>query len=249
MQILLALPAYNEEESLPLVLEAFERDVLGAGLQGRIVLVDDGSTDGTLRVAREWSSKLPIELVQHAENRGLGETIEDGLRRAAEIASPEDIIVTMDADNTHSPVLIREMVQRISEGCDVVIASRYRAGSRVVGLSGFRHLMSYGARILFQLMCPIPGVRDYTCGFRAYRARVLQEAFARCQGRLVREQGFASMAEILLRLRKMGARMSEVPMVLRYDRKTGAGKMRVGRTVLKTLLLAARYRFSGQHFC
>ncbi len=244
MQILLTLPAYNEEAGLPEVLAAFEREVLGAGYSGRVIIVDDGSTDGTAQVIREWSARLPLELVRHAGNRGLGETIEDGLRRAAEMAAPEDVIVTMDADNTHAPGAIPDLARRLDQGYDVVIASRFRPGSRVEGLSGFRHLMTYGARILFQLMFPIRGVRDYTCGFRAYRAGRLQETLARHPGRLLREEGFAAMAEILLYLRGRGVKMSEVPMVLRYDRKRGPGKMRVGATVVKTLQLLARSRFS-----
>ncbi len=242
MEILLTLPAYNEEAGLPPLLAAFESEVLAAGYRGRAVIADDGSTDRTGQIIREWSSRFPVEMLQHPKNLGLGETIQDALRRATELAQPDDVIVTMDADNTHSPAVIPEMVRRLGEGYDVVIASRYRPGSKVLGLSGFRHLMSYGARALFQLVYPIPGVRDYTCGFRAYRAAILQRAFARYNGRLAEERGFAAMAEILLRLRKMGARMCEAPMVLRYDRKGGASKMPVGRTVWKLLMLLARYR-------
>jgi dolichol-phosphate mannosyltransferase len=245
MQIFLTLPAYNEEQALPQVLSGFEKAVFGPEFQKCVVVVDDGSTDGTLAVINEWSSRLSIDVVRHPCNRGLGETIEDGLRRAAELAAPGDIIVTMDGDNTHSPAQIRKMIGPLGQGCDVVIASRYQPGSRVVGLSGFRHLMSYGARILFQLVFPIPGVKDYTCGFRAYRAAIVQQAFERYGGKLVTETGFAAMAEILLRLRAMGGKMSEVPMVLRYDQKLGAGKMRVAHTVLKTLALMARYRFNS----
>jgi dolichol-phosphate mannosyltransferase len=87
-------------------------------------------------------------------------------------------------------------------------------------------------------------VRDYTSGFRAYRAGILAKAFERYGDELVTERSFASMAEILLKLARAGARMSEVPMVLRYDRKGGASKMNVPRTVLKTLALMARLRFS-----
>lgn len=245
MQVFLTLPAYNEEQALPLVLEAFANQMRGAEHAARAVVVDDGSADRTAQVAREWASRLPVDLVQHAQNRGLGETIEDGLRRAAELAAAGDVVVTMDADNTHSPALIPRMIARLDEGYDVVIASRYRAGSQVLGLSAFRRLMSFGARILFQAAYPIRGVRDYTSGFRAYRARVLQEWFAGRSGRRLRERGFAAMAEILLHLRKRNVRMSEVPMVLRYDQKLGAGKMRVGRTVVKTLVLMGRRRFGG----
>lgn len=245
MQLLLALPAYNEEKDLPHVLDAFQRYVLAAGCKGQVVIVNDGSTDGTARVIREWSSVIPIDLIEHPRNLGLGETIKDVLRRAAELAGPDDVIVTMDADNTHSPALIPLMADKLREGYDVVIASRYRPGSKVVGLGPLRHLMCYGARFLFQVRWPIRGVRDYTCGFRAYRASLLHRAFAEPDEELAREKGFAAMAEILLRLRAMGARMSEVPMVLRYDRKTGPGKMRIGRTVIRTLAILVRNRSRG----
>jgi dolichol-phosphate mannosyltransferase len=237
--ILLALPAYNEELSLPQLLEAFRQEVSSRKWDAQVVIVDDGSKDATLSVIQEWASRLPIELVRHVENRGLGETIRDALRRASEISAPDDVIITMDADNTHPPALIGAMLDRLNAGCDVVIASRYRRGSRVVGLSPFRHLTSYGARFLFQAAFPTRGVRDYTCGFRAYRASTLQRAFALFGDQFVTERSFACMAEILLKLRSLRVKMCEVPMVLRYDQKEGASKMNVSRTVWKTLLLMA----------
>jgi dolichol-phosphate mannosyltransferase len=245
MQLLLALPAYNEEQDLPHVLEAFQHHVLDSGYKGQVLIVNDGSTDGTARVIREWSAKIPIELIEHRQNLGLGKTIQDALRGASALAGPDDVIITMDADNSHSPALIPQMAARLREGYDVVIASRYRPGSKVVGLSPFRHLMCYGARFLFQVRWPIRGVRDYTCGFRAYRASLLQRAFAEFGGNLAHEKGFAAMAEILLRLHGTGAKMTEVPMVLRYDRKSGPGKMRVGRTIVRTLAILVSARSKG----
>ena len=245
MRIFLTLPAYNEEGSLPDLLADYEREVFPLNLTEKIVIVDDGSRDGTSAVIRRWSSKLPIDLVQHEVNLGLGNTIRDGLRRAAILAGPDDIVVTMDADNTHPVGLIPEMIRQIERGHDVVIASRFRAGAEVVGLSPLRRLMSFGVRVLFRLAFPIPGVRDYSCGFRAYRGAVLQDAFARFHDQLVTERGFACMAEILLKLRKMNFKMREVPLVLRYDRKKGASKIRIGRTVVRTLGLMVRHRFAG----
>jgi dolichol-phosphate mannosyltransferase len=245
MKVLLALAAYNEERGLPRVLERFRQEVAASGYSAQVVVVDDGSTDGTGRVIEEWSSVLPIELIRHPGNRGLGESIQDALNLAVRLAVPQDVIVSMDADNSHSPELIGEMVRRIEEGNDVVIASRYRPGARVVGLGRFRHLMSYGARFLFQVLFPIAGVRDYTCAFRAYRARIVQEAFQAYDGQLATERGFASMAEILLKLRRLGARMCEVPMVLRYDRKGGSSKMKIPATIVATLRLMARNRLGA----
>jgi dolichol-phosphate mannosyltransferase len=242
MKLFFALPAFNEEKDLANLLATFEQEMEASRFQFHVVIVDDGSTDGTLRVIREWSSRVPLDVVQHAKNRGLGETIRDALHFAARLADPDDVIVTMDADNTHSPALIPAMVNAIQSGNDVVIASRYRHGSKVVGLGLSRHLMSYGARFLFQLAFPLKGVRDYTCGFRAYRASLLKDAFARYGNAFVQERGFSAMAEILLKLRALRPRFSEVPMVLRYDFKSGDSKMRVGATVMKTLRMIHRLR-------
>ena len=262
MKILFALPAYNEEQGLPKLIETFCAQMEASGYAYQVVIVDDGSTDRTLDIVRELCARMPIDLVRHEKNAGLGETIQDALYRAAELAGSDDIVITMDADNTHSPALIPGMVRAIGEGADVVIASRYRPGARVVGLSPLRKVMSQGARVLFQMAFPIPGVRDYTCGFRAYRASVLKRAFAQYGRRLAEEKGFASMAEILLKVSKLGPAEAgvgvgggrhrvtggrgvvfrEVPMVLRYDFKGGASKMRVGSTVMKTMRMMKRLR-------
>ena len=149
--------------------------------------MDDGSRDATPRILQEYSRRLPLTVVTHEVNQGLGNTIRDALVEAARLAGSEDIILTMDADNTHPAGLMLRMVQSVLEGNQLVIASRYRYGSRVVGLSAVRRLMSWGARVLFQMVFPIPGVRDYTCGYRAYRADLLQTlpstaAFVSTQG-------------------------------------------------------------------
>jgi dolichol-phosphate mannosyltransferase len=245
MKIFLALPAYNEEQALPVLLRSLDGQLADAGYPLHVVVVDDGSQDGTADVVRRWRSEtVRIDLVRHSVNCGLGETVRDALRYASELADSGDVIVTMDADNTHSPSLIPAMIERLRDKeYDIVIASRYRSGARVVGLSPIRRLTSYGARALFQLVLPIRGVRDYTCGFRAYRAEIIQKAFQSWGDNFVEERSFACMAEILLKVREMRVRICEVPMVLRYDQKGGASKMRVGVTIVKTLALIARARF------
>jgi len=243
MRVILTLPAYNEERSLPGLLEDFRSTARTAGFQPAVVVVDDGSTDETRRVLEAAAASFPLDLVVHSSNCGLGPTIRDGLQRAAQIAGANDVIVTMDADNTHPPGLIPEMLEPLRAGYDVVIASRFRRGAKVTGLSPLRHLMSWGARILYTLAFPIPGVRDYTSGFRAYRPEILQQAFATYGHGFVTESGFASMAEILLKLCRMGARVCEVPLLLRYEERGKASKMRVARTVAATLRLMLRLRW------
>ena len=98
--------------------------------------------------------------------------------------------------------------------------------------------------LLFSVVYPIPGVRDYSCGYRAYRADRLASALKEQDEQTASDDGFAVMVQILIALHKRGATFGEVPLILRYDWKVGPSKMRVGRTVLRTLAVLWRERRS-----
>jgi len=169
-RITVALPAYNEGANLGSLLRNLEETLQSLERQGyrrSYVVVDDGSTDSTRAVLDRASENLPLTVVVHETNQGLGPTLRDSLRKAVELMDSDDVVVTMDADNTHPAPLMIRMVQRLEEGCDVVVASRYRYGSRTIGLSRYRRLLSLVASLLYRILIPIPGIRDYTCGYRA----------------------------------------------------------------------------------
>lgn len=243
-KLYIALPAYNEEESIGKLLERIAYYLLDSNIDDyKILVVNDGSKDRTQDILLEYQKKLPLEIILHEVNKGLGPTIRDCLLHASQMAQDNDIIITMDADDTHTPGLIYRMVGTMREGYDVVIASRYRQGSRVYGLSWYREWMSLGASWLFRILLPIRGVRDFTCGYRAYRASVLKAAFRRWGDGFVDQQGFAAMVDIILRLRRMDVIFGEVPFILRYDFKQGVSKMNVKSTIIKTLKLILKRRF------
>jgi len=244
-KVFVVLPAYNEQENLGTLLERIDRSMFENRLDYEVIVVDDGSGDETLAVARRYAEDMPVRIERHEVNQGLGATIRDGLKAAAEACGDEDIVVAMDADNTHTPGLIRSMVELVREGNDVVIASRYQRGALVCGVPFHRRVLSSGAGLLFRVVFPIRGVRDYTCGFRAYRGTVLKRAFQVYGDGFVSESGFQCMVDILLKLRRMNCIFREVPMILRYDLKGGASKMKVGRTIVRTLALMLRRRFGG----
>ena len=235
--VILALPAYNEERTLPPLFDAIEFMMAENRIEYRVVVVNDGSRDGTAAAVDRVAARIPVERVDHPENRGLGATIRTGLMYALAKADDRDIIVTMDSDNTHTPGLIARMVRGIREGNDVVIASRFQPGARIKGVPLHRRLLSRGASVLFRVVFPTPNVRDFTSGFRAYRAGVLRQAFETYGEQFVAESGFSCMVDILLKLRRLDAIMSEVPMILRYDLKFGVSKMFLFRTIIDTLRL------------
>src|SRR3990172_6758280 len=144
----IVLPAYNEEESLPILLERLELSLEEAGLVGDVLVVNDGSTDNTARVVRSYVGEFAVRLLDLRPNHGLAGAIKAGLFAAVFDSKPGDVIITMDADNTHTPGLILRMVRMIREGTDVVIASRYQPGSTIRGVSTFRRVLSFGACLL-----------------------------------------------------------------------------------------------------
>ena len=243
MKSWIVLPAFNEERDLPHLLERIDGAMEDANLRFEILIVDDGSTDNTREVAELWSNKLPLQVQRHEQNLGLGATLRDGLEWACRIAQPADVIITLDADNSHTPELILRMVRMIREGHDVVVASRFAPGSRVRGVPLHRRMLSRVAGALFRLLFPIRGIKDYTSGYRAYRAGLLQEVTGD-DPKFFDQEGFQVMVDVLLKLRRNPHLIfGEAPLILRYDLKEGASKMDVVDTAMSTLRLMVKRRF------
>ena len=241
--IWIVLPAYNEEGALGNLLERVDEALTEESLPYRILVVDDGSTDRTAEIALEASTRLAVSLERHAQNQGLGATIRDGILAVCQLAKDRDVLVTLDADNTHTPGLIARMVRMIREGHHVVIASRYRPGSRVRGVPFHRRVISRVASLLMMSVFPTRGVRDYTCGYRAYDVALLKKIIKESGDDFFDQDGFQVMVDILLKLRKEpDIIFGEVPLILRYDQKQGASKMRVVQTARKTLRLIVKHR-------
>jgi len=233
---------------LPPLLQAVAETRQNALPNLTVTVVDDGSKDNTAQVVRGFNQEW-CKLIQHPKNMGLAQAMRTGISNAV-TASPEDgLIAAMDADNSHQPRELSLMLKKLNMGYDVVIASRFQPGARMAGIPPHRQLFSWGVSILFQILTPIQNVRDYSCGYRLYRASLLRRAlkvWGNVDG-FITEQGFASMTEILLKLSLLkNAKFGETPMDLRYDRKPGATKMNVRKNIQDMFILAWRHRLSPQ---
>ena len=241
--IWVVLPVYNEEEVIAQLLQAIQKEMEKAGLDFSVIAVNDGSSDKTAKILADFSRQMRIHCIEHPKNKGLGQTIRDGLLSASKKAKNDDWVVTMDADNTHPPEYIPKLLEKASQGYDLVIASRYQRGAKEEGLPFLRSLYSQIITTVLGVRFPIAGVRDYTCGYRLYSAKILKMAFLHYgETGLVREKGFLCMAEILLKLRALDLKAGEVAFVLRYDRKTGPSKMKVLKTILGYFRLLVRFK-------
>jgi dolichol-phosphate mannosyltransferase len=239
-RLVVALPCYNEAAALPGLLAELRAvaEELRPEFDLQVTVVDDGSTDDTAGIAREAG----VGLIEHYENEGLGATVQTCISAANEAGA--ELLAIMDADGTHPPNLLPVMLAKLErEQLDVVIASRFAPGGAEHGLSPLRRLYTRLAGAAMRVLAPIPGVRDYSCGYRVYRMEALRRAAEKFGGHLVTEKGFVCMVELLLKLARSGAKCGEVGLDLHYERKQGQSKMQVGATIQRYARFALRARF------
>lgn len=244
--IVILLPAFNEEESLPKLMPKIALVMNAMGESYRVIACDDGSSDRTHDMLTELSQSMPLEIIHHKINRGLGESSRDLFELAAEITAPSDVIVRLDCDDTHEPEFIPRLVKRIREdGIDIVIASRFAPGGGQLGVSAYRAFISRCANLFMKVFFPIAGLQEYSCGFRAYRAEKIQEAVSFYGNNFIQLKGlgFTCTLEKLIKLKLIGARFGEEPFVLRYDQKESPSKMVGSVTTLGYLVMTLLYHW------
>lgn len=218
------IPAYNEEANVPRLLADLEgRPELWQG--GRVLLVDDGSTDRTVAAARAHDGALPVEVLAQVRNQGPGRAFDRGFRRALASPAPDGLIVTMESDTTSDLDALEGMIAAARQGADVVLASHHDAGE-LMNVSRHRRFLSRAASSAIRRSGRLDA-STVSSFFRVYRAEVLQAGYERYGDGLIRESGFACKAEILMKLTRLGITVAEVPVVLDWSRREGESKMRV----------------------
>lgn len=243
--ILVLLPAYNEEESLPQLMPKLQQTLSGMGEEFKILVCNDGSRDGTQAMLDEYAKHMPIEVIRHKINRGLGESSRDLFERASDIVQNGDVIVRLDCDDTHEPEFIPSIIAKVRDGYDVVIASRFAPGGGQMGVNGYRAFISRSANLFMKVFFPISGLKEYSCGFRGYRAEKIKEAIAFYGNNFIQLKGlgFTCTLEKLVKLKLINARFGEVPFLLRYDQKQSASKMVSSITTLGYLVMTLLYHW------
>ncbi len=249
MSLFIVLPAYNEEAAIGKLLDRIAASRSGWGIPARVIIVDDGSSDGTSEIAGKHTlaAEGALHIVRHAKNMGLAEAMATGIREFLKQSSePDDIMVTMDADDTHDPYFIGELIEKIAAGADIAICSRFVSGGREQGVSAGRRLLSRGAKWFMDMLAPIKGVKDISSGYRAYNRRILDIADRTFGAHLVESKGGSVQAELLLRAQALGARVEETPFTLKYDLKTGPSKLNMSVTIKGYFKLRGIKRRAGR---
>jgi dolichyl-phosphate beta-glucosyltransferase len=227
----IVIPCYNEEARLPRTIQQVEQYLDGKDLSYELILVDDGSSDGTRKVmdaAAERNRSVRLEALPR--NRGKGRALAEGVA----VAKGSEVLVT-DADLSTPIEELPKLQAELDRGAGVAIASRAVKGSRVeISQPFYRVLMGKAFNLLVQAVL-LPGIWDTQCGFKLFRADVAHEAFAE-----LTTDGFGYDPEVLYRAKKRGVRIAEVPVVWRNSAPTKVSPIKSSLDMFRHVL---RIRF------
>ena len=236
------VPALEEEATIGLLLYKIRQVMHDVRREYVAIVLDDGSRDGTAEVAQRYRRFLPVKILRHAENRGLGPSLDRLVREAVRLSHyPErDIAIVLEADFTWSPEAVPEMVRQIEAGTDIVIGSRLHPDSELDGLVFGKRLSARVVSTVLRAVMPLPNVLDYNSTFRAYRIGTLKKAIAAFQEGLVTTRDAAANVELLLRLGRFHPSIAEVPVHLQEGLRRRPSRHRWSRAVSGQLALTGR---------
>jgi dolichol-phosphate mannosyltransferase len=232
----LILPTYNEAENVKAIVAATGDVLAEAAPEGfRILVVDDGSPDGTGRLADELAAQHEWMRVLHrTEKNGIGPAYLAGFRHA--LGEGAGYVMEMDSDFSHDPADLARLLEAVRGGADLALGSRYVAGGGVSDWGLLRRFVSEGGSMYARLVLGLH-IKDLTGGFKCFRREVLEAIHFDS----VRSQGYAFQVELTYRAVQAGFRVVEVPIVFR-DRQHGQSKMS-WRIAAEAMWLVPRLRF------
>jgi len=227
---LVILPTYQEAENIRNALTRVREVVPDA----HVLVVDDGSPDGTADLADEVAAQLgQIHVLRRPAKAGLGPAYRAGFAWGMEHG--HDVLVEMDADGQHDPAVLPELISTLETApADLVIGSRYVPGGAVPGWPANRRILSQWGNRYIGFMLKL-GIRDATAGFRAYRTSIIEKIGVD----RVRADGYGFQIEMAYEVVKAGGRIVEIPITFR-DRKLGVSKMSPS-IVREALVLVTRW--------
>jgi len=233
MKVAVIIPTYNEKENIIRIIPEISKIFKKNSINGKIVVVDDNSPDGTGEIADRLAKEYPVIPVHRISNKGYGASTIEGFKVA--LKNGFDIILTMDCDFSHNPEMIPVLIRALKSN-DVSIGSRRVKNGKIIGWSLWRHFCSAGASMFSRLMLGLKA-KDVTSGYRAYKAEVLKNiSFEK-----IKSNGYSFLEELLYRIQLKRYRIQEVPITF-SDRTCGQSKLSK-KEIIKFFVTIIRLKF------
>jgi dolichol-phosphate mannosyltransferase len=223
------IPTYNEKDNILILLPR----LLQKNCVAQIIIVDDGSKDGTIEVINDYMRKdSRVLLIERGFKQGIGSAYKEGIKKAT-----CDFIITMDADLSHDPSDIERFLKEI-EDADVVIGSRHVNGAQIIGWNVYRYLTHYIANLLAKILLNI-NCSDVTSGYRAYKRNIIKSVI-----KIVKSEKFNFQLETIFYINKLNFKIKEVPIKF-INRRKGKSKFNINEAIdfLKLLIYLFPLRF------
>ncbi|MDO8123441.1 MAG: glycosyltransferase family 2 protein [Candidatus Hermodarchaeota archaeon] len=224
MKVCCIIPAYQESRAIDQVITIAQKYCT------HVVVVDDGSTDNTGKIAEANGATV----LRHPTNLGKGAALRTGFNYS--IRNQYDVIITLDGDLQHNPHSIPRFLEKIKQGYDIIVGSRYQTQSKDMPFA--RKLSNLITTTVLRVLFKVP-VTDSQSGYRAFKRRVLETI-------PVRDNGFAAETEILIDAQRAGFLISEVPIATSYGEEES--KIRAGRDISRWLATLGQYLFYRPRF-
>lgn len=246
--IIFIIPAYNEEKNILSLIKLTANKMQELNLPYRLIVVNDGSSDGTRSLLENYQKLYPITILDHDTNKNVGQVFRTGFQYVLSQIKTGDIVITKEADNTSDLGILNEMLHKIDKGYDVVLASCYAKGGKISNSSWDRIILSFAANLLVRILFHVRDVYTYSSFYRGYKGEALKAAYLAYGSNFIEEKGFACMIEMLIKLNRLGLKMTEVPMELMCDARKGKSKMRRMETILGYLRIIRKELFRSSKY-
>lgn len=206
----------------------------------------DGTSDRSPRVISEFQKSHKITVLPKKSQRGLGLAYKRLFVEVIENSADEDLLITLDADNTHNPQQITEMIKHFkNNSLDLLVASRFCGNSVMSNFPIHRRFISKGTSLLLQNIFAVKRIsgeklQDYSSGYRIYKNEKLKKLFAKEKEDFITEPEFTYTCELLIKLSRLNSRLDEIPIFYDYGKKVGKSKLRIGRNFWRLLVMLRR---------
>lgn len=239
--IRIIIPAYNEKNNIKKCIEGIAASI--GNISYKVYVVNDGSRDGMRFVLDELAKRFPIEIITHDVNLGVSFAFKSGLDRVLSQGKRKDLVVIMEGDGTSDSKLLKVMADKLMNGSDLVIASRYQKGGAYRRFPFKRLIISKAANLSLKALFPYSGIYDYTIFYRGYRYEVLKKALEKYKEKLFISKYFAANVELLVKIMPDVKQVEEIPFIYDYGLKKGRSGLNIKKNLWQYLRFLVSTKF------